>query len=459
MRRWLRFLLVIFCLTLICSAHGISTFADENTDLPPSVAEASAVYLVHMESNTTVFQKNATQTVNAGSTVKVMAGLLACEELADRLQEQVPITNEMVNGSAGYRLYIKAGDTLRVEQLLYAAICASYNDAYDILAAYIAGSKEAFVERMNARAAELGCDHTFFSDASGVDDTSHTDADDLFRIAKHAYENELYMEVCSTVRYAFPGSQKLEARTFYNRNALVSKATTEKYYNAKCKGMSAGYTERGGSCVVTAARKGTDTYLCIVMGAPETEETTYGYVVANRLLSWCFDAFAYQTVLTPEDAVCILPVTVSDTVREIELRVAEPFSCFLPVSAEIGTDITFSIRLDSPTLEAPVSEGTQVGYVAILYRGQQVEILPLYTAGSADRSTFIGGIKSLQALTKNRAFMAGLIFFLVSILIWAITEALLKRQRRLKWDKYFSMKMNPSPSSLQSKPDQKKTLK
>lgn len=459
MRRKFGFLLVVFCLTLICSAHIIPSFAADDTALPPSADEAEAVYLVHVESGTPVFEKNATETVSAGSTVKVMAGLLACETLADRLYEEVAITAEMVNSSAGYRLYIKVGDILTVEQLLYAAICASYNDAFDALAVYIAGSKDAFVERMNTRAVEIGCDHTFFSDPSGVDDASRTDADDLYRIAKQAYENTLYMQICSTVRYSFTGSHKLDARTFYNRNALVSKTMTDKYFNAKCKGMSAGYTERGGSCVVTAANKGEDTYICIVMGAPETEETTYGYLVVNRFLAWCFDAFGYQTLLSPDQAVCTVPVTVSDTVHEMELRVAEPFSCFLPLTAEIGTDVTFSIRLNTPLLEAPVSEGMPVGYVAILYRGQQIEILPLYTAGAAERSAFVGALKGIQALTQNRAFMAGLIFFTVGICVWAVTEALLKRQRRLKWDKYFSMKMTPSPTALQTKPDKNKTPK
>ena len=448
MPRAKRIFLHFLCFVLCLSACISPVDAVEDSTAPPSLIEASAVSLYHVESQTAVLEKNADTAFPAGSSVKVMAGLLFCEAFADRLYEAVEITDEMVAQSAGYRLYLRAGDVLTVEQLLYAALCASYNDAYDVLAVQASGSRAAFVAEMNARAASLGCDNSVFTDPSGIDDSSQTDASDLLLIARTALENELYMQLSSTLRYSFGGSQLLSAKTFYNRNALLSKATTAEYFNAKCRGMSAGYTENGGSCVITAAVYDEQTYLCIVMGARESDGTNYGYVVANRMIKWGFDAFEYVEILTPETVVCTIPVAVSDMMTEVEARVGEPLICFLPKGTDPG-ELKYSIRLLQNELEAPFSEGTMVGYVSVLYQGKTLGMLPLYTAVGAERSAFVGTLRAIQGLLRNRAFVSGAIFFCVVLCAWIVTETVLQRRRRLKWDKYFSMKMDPAPNSLQ----------
>lgn len=448
MQRSFRIWTMLFCVILCISACIVPIVADGDTAEPPMVDQARAVYLYHLDSGTPVLNRSENTEISAGSTVKVMSGLLFCEALADSLFESVTVTDEMIATSAGYRLYIRSGDVLTVEQLLYAALCASYNDAYDVLASYVAGSKEAFVSQMNARATEMGCDNTLFADTCGVNDASRTDASDLFLIAREAFQNELYMSITSALRYSFPGSPKLGAKTFYNRNALLSRAVTDQYYNAKCAGMSAGVTELGGSCVVTAATHQDQTYLCIVMGAPETEELNYGYAITNALIKWAFDTYDYVEVLAAESVICTVPVTASDMTSEVEVRVNEALTCFLPRGIDPDTDLTLSIRLLHPTLEAPIDEGMAVGYVAVIYQGKTLKTLPLYTAGSAERGAFVGTLAAMRALTRSRAFVAGAIFFCVALTAWIVTEAVVRKRRRTKWDKYFSMKMDPSPNSL-----------
>ena len=448
-------LIALFCLffCLIFCFSPLAVFAQEQQT--PSTAEAKAVLLYSLESQSLLVSKNESQVLNAGSTVKVMAGLIACEMLGESLTDTVLITREMVASSAGYRFYIQAGDALTVNQLLYAAICGSYNDAFDVLAHYISGSSEAFVSEMNLRAKALGADDTVFTTPSGIDDAARTSAKDLLTIALAAYQNELYMEISSAKRYEFSGSALLPPQTVQNRNALVSSGLTKKYYHENCRGMSAGYTELGGSCVVTAATNGSENYLCIIMGAAETDDETYGYVVANRLIDWVFDAYAYLEVIKPDKVICKIPVSVSDLTSELSLCTKESLFCFLPVSIDPEKDLTYSVRLISPTLEAPVLEGTMAGYLVVLYQGKKIGTLSLYTSESAERSGFIGSLKFIQNLTKNRAFVSGAIFFLSGLLAWIITEYVLYRRRHHKWDKYFSMKMNPAPNSLKSNPPKK----
>ena len=96
-------------------------------------------------------------------------------------------------------------------------------------------------------------------------------------------------------------------------------------------------------------------------------------------------------------------------------------------------------------LEAPVEDGTFVGYVAVLQDGYTLATFPLYTVGNAERSGFMSSMKSLQALTSSRAFLAGAIFFVVVLIAWISIESWIIHRKRHKWDKYFSMKMSPMP--------------
>ncbi len=443
MKRFSALLLSFWILFSLCP-----TVHAEDIPTEPSVDACSAVLLYHFSTDQIIMQKNIDTALPAGSTSKVIAGLLACEALGERLSETVTVTSSMVATAQGYRLYIKSGDELTVEELLYTALCGSYNDAFDILAHTVGGSLNDFIGMMNARAVELGAINTLYTDVSGIADSSVTSAADLAMIARAAAENELYMRITSTPRYAFDGSLLLDAKTIVNRNELITSNQTTQYYNALCQGMSAGYTERGGNCVVTVADDKTDHYLCIVLGGGDNEGENLGYGIANRLIKWVYKAYAYTEVITPDRVICTLPVTVSDMTNEVEVRTMDSLSCFLPRTAEIGKEITYSVRLLHTELEAPVKEGQHVGYVAVLYQGKSIGTLPIYTAGCAERSGFIGKLTSMRALTGNRIFIAGACFFTLSLLAWVITEAVIRRRRRHKWDKYFSTKMTPSADAL-----------
>lgn len=441
---------ILLCLFLmLIPIFGISASAD----LPslPSLDGANAVYFAHVESGAVVCEKNATQQVAAGSSVKVMSGLLFCEQLGNRQNETVLITEEMVIDSYGYRLYIEAGDLIPVSQLLYAAVCGSYNDAFDVLACYIAGSKSAFVTQMNQKAAALGATQTIFTDPSGIDDSSRTTASDLGKIALAASQNPLYMEINSTVRYTFRATGMLPDKTVYNPNALLSSSTTAGYTNSRCHGMSAGQTTLGGACVVTLADNGKEQYVSVVLGGTVTESENHAYLLTNRIIGWVYASYTYMEVISPDTELCSIPVTVSDVISELEVRVKDSCYLYLPKNYEIGKDIVYSIRLINDELEAPVEDGAFVGYVAILQGGKTLTTLPLYTVGGAERSDFISSMKSIQEITTSRAFVAGAIFFVVVLTAWIVTETVIVYHRRHKWDKYFSMKMSPLPFDEEKK--------
>ena len=430
--------LMVSLLLLLC----VLPFSASAAEIaPPSTEEASAVYLKHLESGLLVHSKSENFVIGAGSTVKIMAGLLLCERLSAYSQETIEITEKLyaaIPKTHGRSLKLVVGEYVSIEQLLWAAICGSYNDAYYVLAALTSETVENFIAEMNARATSMGLSNTAFEDVTGIVDGSRTTAAEIAEIALVAYQNPFYMALCSERSFYFSSSQK--SQTLYNNNKLISPDQDQKYYNKKCIGVSAGSTTRDGNCVVTFAKQNDQTYICVVMGGKEADGIEFGYRVANRLVDWVFTAYSYTQILFPDTKICTLDVTVSDTATSVDVIVKDSLFAYLPKGLEIGKDITYSIRLTESELEAPVQKDQFVGYVAVLYNGQVLDTAPLYTAGEASRSPIGNGLSSIRSWLENRVVIAAIAFFVLGVSAYITVEYILQRKRHNRWDRYFSDK-------------------
>ena len=448
--------LLISLLLLLCAIPFSSSAANIT---PPSMEEATAVYLKHLESDRIVASKSENFSLGAGSTVKIMSGLLLCEKLSARADETVTITEELYNAipkSHGRSLKLVLGEETTVGQLLWAAICGSYNDAYYVLTTLASGSLEAFIAEMNARSASMGLMNTVFEDVTGIVDGSRTTAAEIAEVALVAYQNAYYMALCSERSFYFSSTEK--SKTLYNNNKLVSPDQDQKYYNKKCIGMNAGSTTRDGNCVVTVAKQNDQTYVCVVMGGKESDGIEFGYRIANRMVDWVFDAYTYTQILSSGLKICTLDVTVSDSAASVDVIVKDSLYAYLPRGLEIGKDITYSIRLTETELEAPVEKGQFVGYVAVLYEGEVLGTAPLYTAGEATRSSISGGLNRVRSWLEKRAVIAGIIFFVVGVSAYIIIEYILQRKRHNRWERYFSNKVE-LPDYMRTPSRQKKDKK
>ena len=452
----LRIVCLLVSLLLLLCALPLSSSAAEIT--PPSMEEATAVYLKHLESDRIVTSKSENFVLGAGSTVKIMSGLLLCEKLSEYAQETVTITEDLYSAipkTHGRSLKLMLDESTTIEQLLWAAICGSYNDAYYVLATLASGSLESFIEEMNTRATSLGLANTIFEDVTGIVDGSRTTAAEIAEIALVAYQNSYYMALCSERSFYFQSTEK--SQTLYNNNKLVSPDQDQKYYNKKCIGMNAGSTTRDGNCVVTFAKQNDQTYVCVVMGGEETDSVEFGYRIANRVVDWVFNAYTYMQILTPNTKICTLDVTVSDSASSVDVIVKDSLYAYLPKGLELGKDVLYSIRLTETELEAPVKKDQFVGYVAVLYDGNVLGTAPLYTAGEASRSSIGGGLGAIRSWLENRAVIAGIVFFVIGTAAYIIVEYILQRRRHNRWERYFSNKVElPDHMRTPSRPKKEK---
>ncbi len=423
---------------VLCLLPLLTVAASGETAALPALDSADAVYLLHAESGRVVGRKSENSRVPAGASVKLLSGLVACERLGNSLDQTVIIREEMLV-SGGQRYKLEVGEEYTLREILLLALCGSYNDAYDVIASCVGNGGTAgtanFVALLNARAVELGATATYIGDPSGVGDNSHTTAADLSRIALAAMKNPLYLSFAG-----LRSGEMSDGTVVLNRNRLI---TDSQSGSIRYTGMCVGNTNNAGVTLVALAQKENDSYLAVLMN-PKDEEgkasENAAYSLARSLVRWGYANYTNLEVLSPKTKVCTVPVTVSDLVDTVNVRPSESLFAYLPVGCEVGREVRLSIRLSVDELEAPVAEGTPVGFVAAVYNGQVIGTVPLETAESADRSGFMSRLLSVRNLTKSRKAKAGVAFFAVCMAVWIGGEVYLRHRTRAQWNRYYSSK-------------------
>jgi D-alanyl-D-alanine carboxypeptidase (penicillin-binding protein 5/6) len=339
-----------------------------------------------------------------------MSGLLACRLSDGMLTQQVTITKQMLDGIDGRVMGLEPGEIVTVKDMLYACICAGYNDAAGVLAYTLCGSTEKFVEEMNRLAATLGASQTVYTNPTGLhDDSMVTTAADTAKIALAATRNELYMQVCSATKYVMPPTNRAPERTLHNRNSLVSTYYGIGYFNDACQGMNAGSTDEGGWCTVTLAEREGDRYLCLVMGADEDENYIYSYKIINDLVKWACNGFATRQVLEKEQAVTQVPVENTGLFgMKIDVCTKDALTVYLPRAAK-DEDLDVRCHLNSTSLDAPVKAGQTVGVITVYYQGTALGTVDAVVLEDHARNPILHGISLLSDYVLSRAFAATLI--------------------------------------------------
>ena len=212
----------------------------------PSVSAEGAV-LIEGSSGRVLYEKNPGKRLYPASTTKIMTALVTLETL-DELglgpdsKVIIPVEAAGVEGSS---LYLKAGEKLSLEELLYGLMLQSGNDSAEAIAICVGGSREAFVEKMNRKAEQLGCNGTHFVNPSGLFDEDHyTTAGDLAVIASEAMKRKDFREIVGAKKWA---SEETD-RSFVNKNKTV-------FNYEGGNGVKIGFTKKSGRTLVASAER------------------------------------------------------------------------------------------------------------------------------------------------------------------------------------------------------------
>ena len=377
MKRTCAAVLTAAMLLALCPAPVRAAESVETVLGAPAV-EAPSVLLMEKETGTVLYEQNSHEKREPASVTKVMTLLLVMEAIdGGRLSyDDVVTVSTHASSMGGSQVYMKENEQMSVRDMLKAVAVVSANDGSVALAEHLAGSEEAFVARMNQRAAELGMGDTHFVNCTGLPAAGHlTSAHD---IAVMSRELMLYHPDIRQFTTIWMDTIRDGAFQLSNTNKLV------RFYEG-ATGLKTGSTDAARYCLsATAEREGME-LIAVVLGAETSEKR---FETAKSLLNF---GFANYTLMDVRPGQALPPVEVLMGVEETVQPVPERSSRIL-VERSAVDKVTTELKL-AADVEAPVEKGQTLGSMIVRVDGVEREMIPLVADRAVERLT-IGGIFS-----------------------------------------------------------------
>ena len=366
-KRWLGFFMgIVAVVQLFAPTVQAEVFWPEEIN----VNSPSAI-LLEMNTGTILYNKNSTEKMYPASITKIMTTMIALEN--SNLDEVVTFSDASIDNTEGSGIARDYGEQMPMEECLYAIMLESANECAYAVAEHISGSIEAFAELMNAKAKELGCVNTNFSNPHGLHDSEHyTCSYDMALIAEAAYQNETFRMITATKARMIPPTNKhVDETPLQNHNKLLHRYQKGNYVYPYCTGGKTGYTDAARSTLVTYAEKDGMALVCVVMNTDNVSEWTDSIALFN----YGFDNFQLVNVSENETN-----YSVQESVNANSISGAAPFVeldkesvILLPKMAEFK-DVESSITYNNETSNV-------AGSIAYTYAGREVGTAKIVATG------------------------------------------------------------------------------
>lgn len=437
---------------LLVFVFSVSAFAapEDYDSARPSVlsedhlhAEASVV--IDAETGETLFSKNSRVRMYPASTTKIMTLLLAIESGWDfNMEVRIPAeAGDIPSDSSLIPVY--KGEVTTFGDLLYGMMLHSGNDGANAVAVLVAGSVPAFVDRMNARAAELGCTGTHFTNAHGYHDENHySTAMDLALITQEALKHESVRTIVSTVSYTMNVSPRGQI-PLRSTNSMLDSGSS--YYYEDCIGMKTGTHSKAGRCFVGAAEKDGLTLITVALNCASDDAK---WKDTERMLDYGFTCYTAYTLdqMFEMTSSRLLTTRISNAHEDdpmggvLEMKITQISNPEYERLVQTGSDAAMERALTDFTkrtqitlmdnLSAPITEGEFVGTFSYTTRDGELINASLIAGRSIEAQPEKTTIYDLFPFM--RAFENPLVKLLVIVLVLLVIMLILygnaKRRRR-----------------------------
>lgn len=321
---------------------------------------ARAAVLMDADSGRILYGKNETMVFPMASTTKIMTLIVALEH---NEPDQIVMASAGASAMPEVRLGVHEGERYRMEDLYYAMMLESFNDAAMMIAEGTAGSAENFAELMNEKAVSLGCTQTYFITPNGLDAADEkgvhsSTAEDMAKIMRYAIDNEDFLKITQTADYSFTDCDRKRSFEVHNKNVLLT------MMDGVLSGKT-GYTADAGYCYVCAVKKDDRTFIAALLGSGWPPHKGYKWSDVQTLLDYGDKNYRYQTI------------DISKGVPDRQVHVMNGEQDFATVRAK-QTNYRFLLSSEDKVhvesvlpgqLEAPVEAGQPVGSIRIFVNG------------------------------------------------------------------------------------------
>lgn len=397
---------------------------------------SDSMLMVNLDTGMEVFEKDADSKRYPANLTKIMTYIVAAEYFDD-FDTRIPIKesciDSVINGGmycSGVDWYI--GESLSVTDLLYAMMLPVGNDAAMVLADYIGeGNTRNFVEMMNSKAAELGCENTHFTNPFGNHDENHyTTARDLYTMTRYAMGLPLFSKICSTSTYYIDGDDE---NPFITTNWLIDGGRGGEYYYVYATGVKNGTTVEAGRCLVATAVYEGYAYMCICLHAPydesEDENEQYCMIEAANMFRWAFLNLSFVTPVTKDTPVCEQKIDHAWDTESILLLPESDLNLILP---DDYTKADIHITPDSTDpVSAPVNKGDIVTTATVSYKDQEFMKINLVAADSVGVSPILYTTDAIRGVLTSPWFLLAVGLIVVLFIVYvSVSSSYSKKKRR-----------------------------
>ncbi|MGN0765468.1 MAG: D-alanyl-D-alanine carboxypeptidase family protein [Christensenellales bacterium] len=366
--------------TLCLPANLQEASVDESVD-----SKSFSKYMTDFDTGIELYSYKPDEKHEIASMVKIMTALLTLEEIDKgnlTLEEKVTIS---ANSSAmgGSQMFLETGDSYVVSDLLKGIIVVSANDASVAMAERIAGSHEAFVDMMNARAKELGMNNTLFCSATGLpsEREQYSTARDVNIMTRELMKHDKYYDYASIYleNFTHPDGRITQ---LVNTNKLI------RHYQG-CIGGKTGYTAKAGFCLSACAQRNGLKVVATVIGCNDSK-TRFNQV--SRLFDYGFGAYKSQVVYIRDQDMPEQLTVKASPVKCIAVRPERDVAVLCKGGEKLG-----SVSVNLPTyVKAPIKKGDVVGSVTITTQGNE-QTINLLAGQDADKASLFDYIKDLAS--------------------------------------------------------------
>ncbi|MCI7085989.1 MAG: D-alanyl-D-alanine carboxypeptidase [bacterium] len=428
--------LLIFALLFVSmfSAGAISYTNDVDT-------KSDSILLVNMDTNQVVFEKDPDSRRYPASTTKIMTYIIAIENIPDYENTRIEIKEDVLRildgtGSSTANLENHIGDKLTALDLLYAMMVPSGNDAAVVLADYVGnGDISKFVDLMNQKAQELGCEDTHFQNPDGLHNADHyTTARDLYKITSYALTKPMFSEITNTTTYYIEGDDYPLITTNY----LIDAGRGGEYYYQYAKGIKTGTTDQAGHCLVTTGSADGYSYMAVLLHSPYEEmDDEYGTMYdAADLFRWALVKLQLTEIKTADMPVCEVGLRLAWNKDKILLTPAENITAITPKEYDPSW---ITIETDVPDhIDAPVKQGDVIGSARVYYKDdtmtekQLLSTAQLVASESVDQSGFLYVLDVMKNIVCSMWFLIAMAVIVILVIIYLIVSKASKRRNRKK---------------------------
>ena len=361
MGQFLMVALGIFCtLFILIQNPAAAAETGQQEEKEKLSLNARAAVLMDADSGRILYGKNETMVFPMASTTKIMTLIVALEH---NEPDQIVMASAGASAMPEVRLGVHEGERYRMEDLYYAMMLESFNDAAMMIAEGTVGSVENFAELMNEKAISLGCTQTYFITPNGLDAADEkgvhsSTAEDMAKIMRYAIDNEDFLKITQTADYSFTDCDRKRSFEVHNKNVLLT------MMDGVLSGKT-GYTADAGYCYVCAVKKDDRTFIAALLGSGWPPHKGYKWSDVQTLLDYGDKNYRYQTI------------DISKGVPDRQVHVMKGEHDFAAVRAK-QTNYRFLLSSEDKVhvesvlpgqLEAPVEAGQSVGSIRIFVNG------------------------------------------------------------------------------------------